>query len=87
MHKRLLVNADGGSRGNPGPAAVGIVLYDEARVVVQRYKAYLGVATNNVAEYMALITALALAVRYTQGELAVFMDSELVVRQMQGRTR
>jgi len=85
--KRLLVNADGGARGNPGPAAVGIVLYDEARRVVERYKAYLGVATNNVAEYMALITALALAVRYSQGELAVFMDSELVVRQMQGRYR
>jgi ribonuclease HI len=85
MLQKILLNADGGARGNPGPAAVGVVLYDTDRSVVQSYKAYLGETTNNVAEYMALIKALQLAANHTRDEVHVFMDSELVVRQMQGR--
>jgi ribonuclease HI len=85
MVQKVLVNADGGSRGNPGPAAVGIVICDDQRNQLECYKACLGSATNNVAEYMALIKALQLAAKYTRDEVHVFMDSEVVVRQMNGR--
>jgi len=82
--RKIVVYADGGSRHNPGPAAIGIVVLDEDSHVLEQYKEYLGVATNNVAEYTALLKALELSARYTSGEVHVFMDSEIVVKQMNG---
>jgi len=75
---------DGASRGNPGPAGAGYVLYDvkdERRAAEGRY---LGVATNNVAEYQALILGLHKALELGVKNLAVFSDSELLVRQLNG---
>jgi len=76
--------ADGGSRGNPGPAAGGAVLVDRAGAVVAEAGEYLGIATNNVAEWRALIAGLILAREHGVEDLAVRMDSELVVRQLTG---
>jgi ribonuclease HI len=76
--------ADGGSRGNPGPAASGAVLYDEGGAVLREIGTFLGVTTNNVAEWTALLEGLRAAVALGVDELAVRMDSELVVRQLNG---
>jgi ribonuclease HI len=85
--RRLIVEADGGSRGNPGIAAGGSVVIDEATgEVLAELGVYVGVATNNVAEYRGMIAgvtrALALA---PNAELRVRLDSKLVVEQMSGR--
>jgi ribonuclease HI len=85
--RQIIVNADGGSRGNPGPAAIGIVIRDDKRKVLETYKERIGAATNNTAEYKSLIKALELASKHTKEELRVFMDSELVIRQLTGAYR
>jgi ribonuclease HI len=79
--------ADGGSRGNPGPAASGAVLLDAAGDVVEEVGAYLGVATNNVAEWTALVLGLEAASKRGIRRLAVRLDSELVVKQLRGEYR
>src|SRR6187200_3549604 len=86
-HRSVQIEADGGSRGNPGPAAYGAVLLDaETREVIAERAERLGVATNNVAEYNGLIAGLELYDEHTPGaELEVRMDSKLVVEQMSGR--
>ena len=85
--RSVLVEADGGSRGNPGPAAYGAVLKDaETGEVIAEEATTIGVATNNVAEYSGLIAGLRLAQRYaSEAEVEVRMDSKLVVEQMSGR--
>ena len=79
--------ADGGSRGNPGPAASGAVLFDEQGEVVEEIGTYLGVATNNVAEWTGLLQGLKAALARGVDELAVRLDSELVVKQLSGAYR
>ncbi|HEY4439678.1 MAG TPA: ribonuclease HI family protein [Candidatus Elarobacter sp.] len=79
--------ADGGSRGNPGPAAAGSVLYDEHGTVLEEIGTYLGHATNNVAEWTALIEGLTGALALGVDEIAVRLDSELVVKQLSGAYR
>ncbi|WP_436700421.1 bifunctional RNase H/acid phosphatase [Nocardioides sp. BYT-33-1] len=88
-HPRVVVEADGGSRGNPGPAAYGAVLRDAATGAVLAEDARtLGIATNNVAEYSGLIAGLKLAADLAPGaQVEVRMDSKLVVEQMSGRWR
>lgn len=83
---KVLVEADGGSRGNPGPAGYGAVVYsaDRATVLAESMQA-IGRATNNVAEYRGLIAGLENAARLDASEVDVFMDSKLVVEQMSGR--
>jgi ribonuclease HI len=81
--KRFKLHTDGGSRGNPGPAAIGIVLEADGEVI-KEYKRYIGKATNNQAEYEALIEGLKLARTYWKGPLECFTDSELLVRQVNG---
>jgi ribonuclease HI len=76
--------ADGGSRGNPGPAASGAVLYDEHGEVLREIGTFLGVATNNVAEWMGLITGVEGALDLGATDIRIRMDSELVVKQIQG---
>ncbi|MBN2150164.1 MAG: ribonuclease HI family protein [Candidatus Lokiarchaeota archaeon] len=82
--KTFKLHTDGGSRGNPGPAAIGIVLQDPDGHVVKEFKRYIGKATNNQAEYEALIEGLKLASLYWKGPLECFTDSELLVRQVNG---
>src|SRR4029453_725542 len=86
-HIRVVVEADGGSRGNPGAAAYGAVLKDaETGEVIAEAAEAIGVATNNVAEYRGLIAGLDLARRHApDAELEVRMDSKLVIEQMAGR--
>jgi len=78
---------DGGARGNPGPAAVGYRIEDEAGAVLDEAGRTIGVATNNEAEYRALITALQRAAALGATEVDVHSDSELLMRQMTGRYR
>ncbi len=76
---------DGGSRGNPGQAAVGCVLEDPARgVTLREHMERIGIETNNVAEYRALIKGLKIAKRYQPNRLICHLDSELIVRQLNG---
>lgn len=77
-------NIDGGSRGNPGPAAYGVVVRDPKGEVVARLKKYIGQSTNNVAEYFGLIAALDYAQSHGVRALRVLSDSELLVKQMRG---
>jgi ribonuclease HI len=79
------LRCDGGSRGNPGPAAYGFVLTDAHGREVEARGEYIGTATNNVAEYRALIAGLQAAAAHGASPLAVVMDSELVIRQMTGQ--
>lgn len=78
-------NIDGGSRGNPGPAAYGVVIRDAKGEVVARLKKYIGQNTNNVAEYFGLIAALDYAQTHGVRVLRVESDSELLVKQMRGQ--
>jgi ribonuclease HI len=81
----IIANIDGGARGNPGPAAYGVVLRDGKGEIIKEWGAYLGVQTNNVAEYSGLIAALEFAVRENHKAIKVLSDSELLVRQMRGQ--
>ncbi len=78
-------NVDGGSRGNPGPAAYGVVVRDPRGEIVARLKKYIGSNTNNVAEYFGLIAALDYAQNHSIRALRVESDSELMVKQMRGQ--
>ena len=78
---------DGGSRGNPGPAAYGFVLEAEDGTVLDARGEAIGIATNNVAEYSALVAGLERAVEAGVDELEVVSDSELLVKQMRGEYR
>jgi ribonuclease HI len=78
-------NVDGGSRGNPGPAAYGVVVRDPRGEIVARLKKYIGNNTNNVAEYFGLIAALDYAQNHGIRALRVESDSELMVKQMRGQ--
>ena len=85
---RLTVHIDGGSRGNPGPAAAAYVIRDaDDDTVVREAGLYLGKATNNVAEYRALLAALEFAAQLKASQLQIFSDSELLVRQINGQYR
>ncbi len=83
--KHVVVEADGGSRGNPGPAGYGAVVRDSDGQVLAERKESLGVVTNNVAEYNGLIAGLAAAAELGASTVDVRMDSKLVVEQMSGR--
>ncbi len=80
--------SDGGSRGNPGQAAIGCVLENpDTGEVMKEYMDRIGIATNNIAEYKALIKGLEIAKRYRPNHLVCHLDSELVVRQLNGEYR
>jgi probable phosphoglycerate mutase len=81
----IKANIDGGARGNPGPAAYGVIVRDAKGEVIAELSDYLGIQTNNYAEYSGLLAALDFAVREKHLSLRVLSDSELLVRQMQGR--
>ncbi|WP_067696917.1 bifunctional RNase H/acid phosphatase [Nocardia jejuensis] len=86
MTDKVIIEADGGSRGNPGPAGYGAVVWDADRAhVLAERKEFIGTATNNVAEYRGLIAGLEAAAELGAREVSVRMDSKLVVEQMAGR--
>lgn len=80
--RKLVIYADGAARGNPGPAGVGVVIADGQGEVLRRLSAYIGRATNNVAEYRALLLALQEAAKLQAEEIEIRLDSELVKRQL-----
>jgi ribonuclease HI len=82
---KLTANVDGGARGNPGPAAIAAVVRDESGEVVAERGERIGRATNNVAEYKALLLGITLASELGAEELELIGDSELIVRQVEGR--
>jgi ribonuclease HI len=87
LSTRLVVNVDGGSRGNPGPAAIAAVVANlEGEVLEERFET-IGPATNNVAEYRALLLGIERARALDAGEVELVGDSELVVRQVRGEYR
>ena len=85
MTDKIIAHIDGGSRGNPGPAAAGFTLADSAGTQLQAKAFFLGQATNNVAEYTSLVKALEAAKQIGAEQLTVFSDSELLVRQINGQ--
>ena len=82
---KLTVNVDGGARGNPGPAAIGVVLRGPDGEILEERGERIGRATNNVAEYRALLAGIELAAAHGASQLELVGDSELVVRQVEGR--
>lgn len=82
---RTRIHIDGGSRGNPGPAGVGVVILGPDGQAKEQIHRYIGEATNNVAEYQALLLALERARVLGYTDIEVYSDSELLVRQIQGR--
>jgi len=76
---------DGASRGNPGPSAAAYLLVDRQGAIVEERGWFLGTGTNNEAEYQAVIAGLLAAERHQYAVLSVYSDSELIIRQMQGR--
>jgi ribonuclease HI len=82
---KAVLRTDGGARGNPGPAGIGVVLEDASGAVMAEVGRPLGHATNNVAEYTALITGLEIALENGVTEVEVYVDSELVAQQVAGR--
>lgn len=82
--RKLVVNVDGGARGNPGPAAIAAVVQGQGGEVLEELGERIGHATNNVAEYKALLLGIERAVALGASELELVGDSELVVRQVKG---
>ncbi len=82
--EKLIIYSDGASRGNPGPAGIGILICDQRGQVVKEYQEFIGTATNNVAEYRALLKALELARDLLVTEVDCFADSELMIKQLNG---
>jgi ribonuclease HI len=87
MNETLTLQFDGGSRGNPGPAGIGVVILAQDNTPLVTLGRFIGRATNNVAEYKALITALQEARRLGARRIIIRGDSELVIRQMRGEYR
>ena len=81
---KLRVNCDGGSRGNPGPAAIGLVIRKDDDTILYEFRERIGEATNNEAEYRSVTKALELATGYDPESITVEMDSELIVKQLNG---
>lgn len=84
---KKIINTDGGARGNPGPAGIGVVIADEKGNVLHRVSEYIGETTNNQAEYRALIKALEESKKlgFLNDDLECRLDSELVVKQLNGQ--
>ena len=86
-NRKLKIYADGGARGNPGPAAAGYVIADANDRILEEGGEYLGATTNNQAEYRAIELALEKAKKYNPAQVDCFLDSELIVKQLAGAYR
>jgi ribonuclease HI len=80
----MILNTDGGARGNPGPGAYGVVIKNDDKEVIFEMGNYLGKCTNNEAEYRGLIAGLKKSLEMGHKNLRVFLDSELIVKQVRG---
>jgi len=87
LQQEWLLMVDGAARGNPGPAGCGAVICDEKGAVVRELSRYLGHATNNVAEYEALLMGLEALIKLKRNKIVVQSDSQLLVRQLNGEYR
>jgi len=87
MRKKVEIYVDGGSRGNPGPSGVGVVILDASGKRLKEVSKYIGETTNNIAEYNALLYGLEEALMLRIDEIVVNLDSELVVKQLTGDYR
>jgi ribonuclease HI len=85
--KKLVIHTDGAARGNPGPAAIGVTIKDENGNPVATISRCIGRTTNNQAEYRAIITSLETAISIGGTQVSLYTDSELAVRQINGRYR
>ena len=83
----IVVNVDGASRGNPGESGIGVVIFDKDSNLINEACDYLGVATNNIAEYKALILGIKLSAEYNAKRILFKSDSELMVKQIKGEYR
>jgi ribonuclease HI len=83
----LIIHTDGGSRGNPGPSAVGVVITTPGGDHLESFGEYIGETTNNQAEYSAVVAALKAATKYQPKKIDFYLDSELVVKQLKGEYR
>ena len=83
-HSVLTIFTDGVARGNPGEGGFGVIIKDTDGTIIEEVGGYIGVTTNNIAEYTALVTALKTAIKYSDGKIIVYSDSELMVRQLNG---
>mgnify|MGYP001475490564 CR=1 FL=1 len=83
----ICTNSDGGSRGNPGQGAIGVLIRNDENILEMHGQKIGKDVTNNIAEYHALIKALKLAEKHTKEELTCFLDSELIVKQLLGEYR
>lgn len=82
--RKLIIYTDGGARGNPGPAGIGAIIFDDKRNLIAEISEYLGVATNNQAEYKAVVAAIKKAKELNAEEIQFYLDSQLVVEQLNG---
>jgi ribonuclease HI len=82
--KKIQLFTDGGSKGNPGPGYIGIVIFSSDDETIHEYSKFIGNCTNNQAEYQALIEGLELSKKYTKMEVICTSDSELLIKQMNG---
>ena len=92
--KKFILYTDGGARGNPGPAAAGAVIYDAASQKIEEFSSFLGIATNNQAEYQAMILGLGHIQKIIGDEhiakevnVDMYSDSELIIKQLKGEYR
>lgn len=84
MHGKVFLYVDGGARGNPGPAGIGVVILDGKKKKIKELYKYIGETTNNIAEYNALVHGLEEALNLKAEDVVIYMDSELVARQLSG---
>ena len=84
---QLIIYSDGGSRGNPGKSGIGVVIKNDTHQLVKKLWKYLGVCTNNVAEYHALLLGIEEALLLKPEKITCYLDSELVVKQLNGQYR
>ncbi len=80
----MYIYTDGGSRGNPGPSGIGVVILDSNKKKIKEVFSYIGEATNNIAEYSAMIAGLEAAAELEATELVIYTDSELIAKQLNG---
>ncbi|MFH0948705.1 MAG: ribonuclease HI family protein [Elusimicrobiota bacterium] len=85
--RELVIHIDGASRGNPGPSGIGIVVRDISGKIIKNVKKYIGIVTNNTAEYTAFLTAIDEAEKLGANKIKIFLDSELVHKQYLGEYR
>ena len=83
--KQLTVYIDGASQGNPGPSGIGVLIYGQGNQLIKKIQKHIGPATNNIAEYKALIAGLTEALLLHASQITVYTDSELIANQMNGK--